>query len=99
MNAPSRIEITGGTKLVVTWEDGIPTSIRAADLRAACQCADCRSDAGIARKGSVLGRADEIRISGAHIVGAYAVGLEFAPDGHSTGIFSYELLARISSSD
>jgi len=47
----------------------------------------------------VLRRSDEIRITGARIVGAYAVSLDFAPDGHTTGIFSYELLDRLATSD
>ena len=95
MRHPAKLEVTEGRALVVTWEDGESVEIPAARLRAACQCAECRSDAGIVRTGAVLSRSDDIRISGAHLVGAYAVGLEFAPDGHSTGIFSFELIDRV----
>jgi len=95
VEAPSRIEVAAGTELVVTWEGQAPASVTASVLRAACQCADCRSDAGLARTGGVLRRSDEIRITGARLVGAYAVSLDFAPDNHTTGIFSYELLHRL----
>ena len=34
-------------------------------------------------------------IDGAHLVGSYALGLTFAPDGHRTGIFPFDLIASL----
>lgn len=36
-----------------------------------------------------------VTIDGAHVVGSYALGLTFAPDGHRTGIFPFDLIASL----
>ena len=92
MEVPSLIEVADAVRLVLTWEDGTRTTISAPALRAACLCADCRSEAGGQRKASVLSDPESIRIEGANMVGAYAVNFIFAPDAHHTGIFSFEQL-------
>ena len=99
METPSRIEIAGGTHVTLTWGDGVQTIVSAARLREVCPCADCRSDGGERRTERVLRDPDVIRVSGAHVVGAYAVGFEFGPDAHRTGIFSYELLRSLGSTE
>jgi DUF971 family protein len=35
-------------------------------------------------------------IAEARIVGDYALGITFSPDGHGTGIFTYDLLRSLS---
>jgi DUF971 family protein len=99
VETPSRIEIEAGVRVTLEWEGGEKTTIGAAELRAACLCADCRSDAGERRKALVLQNPEAIRVEGAHIVGAYAVSFEFGPDLHRTGIFSFELLRTLGTTD
>jgi DUF971 family protein len=76
--------------LTLHHEDG-PTSIAAADLRAACRCAPCRAarlrgepapiDAGVA-------------LVEALPVGHYAVQLRFS-DGHDRGIYPWDWLQEL----
>ena len=95
VDAPIRIEVERGELLILTWEGGTRSEIRASVLRAACLCADCRSEPGAMRKRQVLSRPEEVRIASAHIVGAYAVNLGFEPDMHRTGIFTFDQLQAL----
>ena len=97
VDTPIRIEVEQGELLILTWEDGTRSEIRASVLRAACLCADCRSEAGAIRKRQVLTRPEEVRIGSAHIVGAYAVSFGFEPDMHRTGIFTFDQLRALGS--
>ncbi|CAN5873056.1 DUF971 domain-containing protein [soil metagenome] len=99
MNLPARIDVEGGTRLVLTWEDETQTAVTARTLRAACPCASCRSDTGAKRRAAVLGGPVEIRMETARLVGAYAVNFEFAPDSHRTGIFTFDQLRQLGSSE
>jgi DUF971 family protein len=40
---------------------------------------------------------DLVRIVDTRLVGAYALGFQFAPDGHSTGIFPFDRLRSLGS--
>lgn len=95
MEVPDRIEIEGGELLTLRWGDGTITRIRAAALRAACHCASCIGETG---SGSWIGDVSTVRILDAHIVGAYGLNLEFAPDHHHTGIFDYDRLRLLGES-
>lgn len=77
--------------MVVEWEDGRVDTIGAATLREECPCASCRTS------GMRLAPPDlaTCRISDISLVGAYAVRVVFAPDGHATGIYSYPVLREI----
>lgn len=95
VDTPDKIEIKGGQTLQVTWSDGHVQEISASDLRSACMCATCRDETGAKATAAVLERPDEIRIVGATLVGAYAINFGFAPDGHHTGIYSFDALRAI----
>lgn len=82
-----RIEVDRAL-LTVGWEDGTATTITAQELRSACPCAGCR-DITTAPSGTT--------IESAHVVGDYALGVLFGPDGHATGIFPYALLGSLGS--
>jgi DUF971 family protein len=90
--APERIEVIEGVELVITWDDGTVASLDAAGLRAACQCASCREEAGLQQTALVLAGPVPVTITDAQLVGGYAVSFVFAPDGHGTGIYPYEAL-------
>lgn len=92
MKAPNRIEVSDDAQWVTfAWGDRADI-VEAAELREACICADCRSDAGAARKAAVLTGQTPVTIEGAELRGAYAVNFAFGPDHHATGIFTWDLL-------
>ena len=95
MDVPVRIEVEDGERVLITWEDGPASELTARDLRAACQCAGCREDAGIAATQALLAGDLPIRIAGTKIVGNYALSFDFEPDGHGTGIYSYDVLRAL----
>ncbi len=95
METPSRIELDDRTRVTLTWSDG-PAAFDARSLRKACGCADCRSEAGIERTVAVLAGPHPITIDHAELRGAYAINFTFGPDGHSTGIFTWEMLRTLS---
>ena len=87
MREPTRIELKAGERLVITWDDGRVDELDATVLRDACACAGCRN-------APAAPRADPstCRILSVGVVGAYALTMVFAPDGHGTGIYPYGLL-------
>lgn len=91
MMEPDKLELRSATELVVTWPDGRVDSLSAATLRDACACAACRNAP------TPHTPADPVtcEIMSIGLVGAYAVNLVFAPDGHGTGIYPYGLLRTI----
>lgn len=89
---PQRIEVFESTDVTITWDDGTGSTFTAAQLRAACQCAECREPAGLKRTQAVLAGSEPVTITDAKIVGSYAINFVFGPDGHSTGIFPFPAL-------
>lgn len=83
--------------MTITWEDGTESTYGAADLRAACQCAECREPAGRKRTQAVLDGDTPVTIAEAKMVGSYAINFVFAPDAHSTGIFPFPALRELGS--
>ena len=89
--------------LFVHWASGESTTIPARKLRLNCPCATCRERRGdishaqpLTPKKSLLRIVDssveqELSLNRIWAVGNYALGLEWG-DGHTTGIYTYELL-------
>lgn len=80
------IERGDGDQLVIDWSDGRTDHVTAMALRRACPCAACQG-AAHASPGT---KVEQVRA-----VGGYAIALVFLPDGHSTGIYTYELLRTL----
>ncbi len=99
VDVPERIEIEEGSRVIITWDDGGVTEATAAELRAGCPCAACREPDGRERTEAVLGGPVEVTIADSRLVGGYALGLVFSPDGHSSGIFPFDVLRRLGSED
>ena len=95
MEVPDSIEVRGGLEVALTWPDGEATVLSARTLRAGCACATCREPAGMQATARVLSGEAPVRIADAHLVGNYAVSFTFEPDGHGTGIFSFDLLRAL----
>ncbi len=95
MEVPARIEVEGGERVALTWPDGAHQELTARVLRAACPCATCRDPAGAERAKLTLGGPVPVTITDAKLVGDYAINFVFAPDGHHTGIFSFDYLRTL----
>lgn len=95
VDVPDRIEVEDGARVTITWDDGAVTELGAGELRAACPCATCREPYGRARTEAVLAGPIEVTITDTRLVGGYALGFVFGPDGHRTGIFPFGLLRSL----
>ncbi len=91
--------------LVIEWSDGVRQEIPSRVLRLNCPCASCKESRGDNSHSKPLSPRSSLRIVDSSSeeqlqlkriwsVGQYAIGLEWG-DGHSTGIFPFELLARL----
>jgi DUF971 family protein len=101
--APVSIERDGDAGISITWSDQIITSWTATALRKACPCATCREKRRAESEASdtpdkpamlpVLSAAEArpLRIESMRPVGNYAYNIEFS-DGHSSGVFMFNLL-------
>lgn len=89
---PERIEIDAKSRIVLTWPEGIVTDLSAGKLRVMCPCADCRTERENRPRLHLTVLGPEPTIESAHLVGDYGLGVSFGPDGHRTGIFTWELL-------
>ena len=95
VEVPKRIEVESGTRVVLTWGDDTTTELHAPELRAACRCATCRQPAGIAATKAVLAGPVKVEITETKQVGGYALNFVFAPEGHGTGIYSFDVLRTL----
>ncbi len=94
---PKDLQIIG-TELAIKWEDGRESFITLEDLRRGCPCAGCmgeRDVMGTLHKGPekpLSKRSFELK-SIAN-VGSYGITPIWG-DGHRTGIYSFDYLARL----
>ena len=94
------------TQLRIVWSDGMEQVTRYRDLRDACQCATCmekrKPDASPTPQGAlpILSAADTmpLRIVAMQPAGNYAYNIQFS-DGHTTGLFTLELLRSLAETD
>ena len=100
---PMSIERDGGAGIKITWNDQVVTHWTIAQLRKVCPCATCREQ----RRGEqdaasstaqpktlpVLSavEAQPLQIESMRPVGNYAYNIAFS-DGHSSGVFLFDLL-------
>lgn len=85
-----------GTVLVLHWRDGHRGELPLKTMRDNCPCAVCEGQRG-QRQGSplrVLSPSSPSEVEAIHPVGRYALQLHWR-DGHSTGIYSFDLLRAI----
>ena len=98
---PVSIDRDGDATIAIRWSDGSQSTWTAAQLRTACPCASCREK----RRGEqeqkttkptslpVLSAAEAkpLSIEAMRPVGNYAYSIAFS-DGHSSGVFLFEML-------
>jgi DUF971 family protein len=98
-----KIHVSTGAGIDIAWADGHCSHFDFAYLRDECPCATCNDERGkkeafaaaVNKPSAVLPMfKPKPRAQSATVVGNYAVQINFS-DGHSTGIYSYDLLRTI----
>ena len=98
---PADIQLAGN-ELAIRWNDGQEAYLPLEGLRRACPCAGCNGEP------DVLGSVDKPHVSydpaRSFLLRSYGIvgGYAFQPvwgDGHSTGLYSFDLLRRLGQSD
>ncbi len=98
-----KIHVSTGTGIDIAWADGHRSHFDFAYLREECPCATCNDERG--KKEAFAATSNKPlavlpmfkpkpRAQSATATGNYAVQINFS-DGHSTGIYSYDLLRTI----
>ncbi len=98
---PISLEKADDHQLVIRWSDGVEQKLRYRTIRNACPCATCMEkrmavDEPVKGELKVLAPAETmpLEILSMRPVGNYAYNIQFN-DGHSSGIFTYEILRRL----
>lgn len=89
-----------GHELAIHWNDGSESYLNLQFLRRACPCAACGGEPdvlGNIMRPNVSYSENSFELAGFEIVGGYAIQPRWA-DGHSTGIYSFQYLRRLSES-
>ena len=99
---PVELSRTEKRELFIRWSDGTEQNIPFRKLRDACQCATCmekktsetKKPAGML---NILSAAETrpLQIEAMRPVGNYGYNISFS-DGHTSGIFTFDLLRGIS---
>ncbi|HVI82637.1 MAG TPA: DUF971 domain-containing protein [Chthoniobacterales bacterium] len=87
-----------GKELAIQWNDGTESYLDLQFLRRACPCAMCGGEPdvlGNIMRPNVSYTENSFELAGFEIVGGYAIQPRWV-DGHSTGIYSFQYLRRIS---
>lgn len=86
-----------GDELALAWGDGQENYIKLSALREACPCAACQGEPdalGRVAKPMMVHTERSFQALRMQQVGGYALQITWA-DGHSTGIYTYELLRKL----
>ena len=92
---PKELFRVGEDEFKIVWDDGRESRYGARDLRARCPCAGCCDEWTGRRLLDPAAVPSELAFKDARLVGNYAIQFVFT-DGHSTGLFSFELLRALS---
>jgi DUF971 family protein len=93
-----------GNALEIEWNDGITQQISWRKLRDACPCASCRVERSKPPKPQPLltvlspAEARPLAPTSMRPAGNYAYAISFS-DGHSSGIYSLELLRQLGNAE
>ncbi|MEI6323458.1 MAG: DUF971 domain-containing protein [bacterium] len=84
-------------ELAISWGDGVEQYLPLELLRKACPCAVCCGEPDVIGRGEAPARnykANSFELKSYEFVGGYALLFRWA-DGHSSGIYSYNLLRSL----
>jgi DUF971 family protein len=77
----------------IDWADGYTSRLTFEHLRVECPCAECKGHTP--DQAQVITGKEDVSVLEVQPVGNYAVQIHFS-DGHSTGIFTWDYLRRLS---
>lgn len=101
MQVPKKVAL-GQSEVTIEWSDGHNSHFSNRRLREACPCALCAGEPsaiGVSRTIMLIPAAPEgVAATRYAMVGRYAVSFVWS-DGHSTGIYPYELLLEMCECD
>ncbi len=86
-----------GNELALSWSDGLEQFLALEMLRRACPCAVCCGEPDVMGRGDAPARSYKPRsfeLKGYEFIGSYGLKLSWG-DGHSSGIYSYQLLRSL----
>jgi DUF971 family protein len=96
-DAPVTIDVQREAGVTLIWEDGTTARFELEELREHCPCAECRTRRDRAQPvREPASAAHPLRIVDAHLVGGWGIGISWS-DGHTTGVYSWDLLRPDSS--
>ncbi len=94
---PKDIQLIGN-ELGIRWNDGAESYLSLDRFRRACPCAACGGEPDVLGnlvRPDVKYSAASFELRGWQLVGGYALQPQWT-DGHSSGIYSYQYLRRLS---
>jgi DUF971 family protein len=91
-SSPARVEPTeDGARLRIVWQDGHVSELEPRMVRVNCRCAACIDEYTGQPRLDPAGVPLDVYPLAISYVGRYALQFDFS-DGHSTGIYPFELL-------
>ena len=93
---PKNVQLIG-SELALQWNDGVESFIEVERLRRACPCATCGGEPdvlGNLSRPDVSYTPSSFELVGWQVIGGYALQPRWA-DGHSTGLYSFQYLRRL----
>jgi DUF971 family protein len=97
MSIPLGIKALHQEKLLqITWADQGTQSVSYRELRGNCPCAVCVNEMTGQRKFFPENAAEDIHPEKLELIGNYAIKIVWS-DSHSTGLFGWELLKKLTS--
>jgi DUF971 family protein len=91
---PVKVDVSDPSTTTISWNDGAITSYAHRPLRALCPCATC-VDENTGKRIVTLEQIDpNVRATAFEIIGRYAIRFAWS-DGHSTGLYSFDLLRKL----
>ena len=86
-----------GDELAIRWSDGVESYLALERFRRACPCATCGGEPdvlGNISRPDVSYTPASFELGGWQVIGGYALQPRWA-DGHSTGLYSFQYLRRL----
>lgn len=93
-STPTRIEPLSSSEMLLAWNTGESFAVPYFELRFQCPCASCVDEHTGRRTLKRESVQAAVRVTGAQLVGRYAVQLSFS-DGHGTGLFHFDKLLEL----
>lgn len=95
---PKSVEQISDQAIAIKWDDGTESVFFAQKTRGECPCAKCKDEKENKPKANpftvLKANPNNVFFRTWEMVGRYAVRFTFS-DGHSTGIYNYDLLKEI----